>query len=397
MIRKRELEVNKISIIGGGASGMIAAISAARCGADVTILEKNPRIGKKILSTGNGRCNYSNVKISDKSYKQDFCAYAVNKFSSADAMEFFKNIGMLSAQENDRLYPKSMQASAVLDILRAEIERLRIKVITGFDVIEICPKEIGFEIKSKDKKTLYADKVIVSTGGCAAPKTGSDGSGYQILKRLGHHITSLHPALCRVKTDKGISGVRQYGRVFIDNGEERTGEIQFAKDALSGIPVFGLAREVKKGDNIYLDLMPEMSEQEIYEYLKMRKSGTLETYFIGILNKALGQMFLKYCGFAPLSKSCNSLSDADIRHISKNIKKWRFNVVATENWDNAQVTAGGVCLDEVDEKSMQSRVIKGLYITGEVLDVDADCGGYNLHWAWASGMLAGSEAAKCTR
>lgn len=387
------MKVNKIAIIGGGASGMTAAIAAARRGAAVTILEKNPRIGKKILSTGNGRCNYSNKNISEKSYEQTFCAYAVNRFTASDAVKFFKDIGMLSAEEDGRLYPKSMQASAVLDVLRAELERLKVSIVTDFDVIAVCFKDGGFEIKSADKRVFYADKAVIATGGCASPKTGSDGSGYGLLKKLGHSITNLHPALCRIKTDKGISGVRQYGKVYTSDGESRIGEIQFAKDALSGIPVFGLSGKVKKGDNIYLDLMPEMTENEVYEYLKTRCGDTLETYFIGILNKSLGQMFLKDCGFSPLSRSVQSLSDSDIRHIAKSMQKWKFTVTGTESWDNAQVTSGGVCLSEVDERTMQSRIIKGLYITGELLDVDADCGGYNLHWAWASGILAGNEAA----
>ena len=376
---------------------MAAAIAAAKEGADVKILEKNPRIGKKILSTGNGRCNYSNIHADKSAYTQEFCSYVVEKITPKYIEIFFKELGMLSAVEDGRMYPKSMQASAVLNILRTEIKRLGVDVITEFDAEKISKTKDGFCVFSKDGRKVFADAVIMSTGGCAAPKTGSDGTGYKILKQLGHSITMLKPALCRVKTDKGIQGVRQYGEVYLDNGIRRAGEIQFAKDALSGIPVFGLARYVNRGDSIYIDLMPEMTENEVYEYLKDRKCDVLENYLVGILNKSLGQLLMKECGFEPLSRSASSLNDCDVRKIAKTLKMWKFIAGKPESWDNAQVTSGGVDVTEVDEKTMQSKLIPGLYITGELLDVDADCGGYNLHWAWASGLTAGSEAARCTK
>lgn len=374
---------------------MAAAISAARHGAEVIILEKNPRVGKKILSTGNGRCNFTNIDADKAGCMPNFCRYAVSEFTPEYIMNFFKDIGMLSLTEEGRVYPKSMQASAVLDVLRAELDRLDVRVIPEFDVDFLAHEHGEFKIGGKNGKMFRSRCVIMSTGGCAAPKTGSDGTGYKILKKLGHHVTPLTPALCRIKTDKGIQGVRQYGRVYLENGKMHSGEIQFAKDALSGIPVFDLAREVKKGDSIYLDLMPEMSEEEVYSYLRKRPAVTLETYFVGILNKSLGQMFLKDCGFSPLSRNTKTLTDGEIRKIAQNLKRWKFTAQNPESWDNAQVTCGGISLDEIDDKSMQSRIVKGLYVTGELLDVDLDCGGYNLHWAWASGLLAGREAA-CT-
>ena len=385
---------NNVAVIGGGASGILAAIFAARRGASVTILEKNPRIGKKILATGNGRCNFTNVNACSKDYNSDFVQYALEKFTPADVIDFFREAGLLSRTEAEgRVYPLSGQATAVLDVLRLELERLSVKVLAEFDVGKIEKKCDLFEISSQNQR-LKANKVIIATGGMASPKSGSDGKGYELLKAFGHKTTKLIPSLVQLKTEKSVGGVRAYGKVTTQNGISETGEIQFNNYGISGIPVFGIAKYVKKGENVFLDLLPDYTEEEVFGILKTRPKQTMETYLIGILNKALGQFLLKECGISPLSKMSDTLRDDEMMRIAKKIKSWRFDVTGTMPWENAQVTSGGIERSEIDEKTMESKLVKGLYVTGELLDVDGPCGGYNLHWAWASGKLAGSEAAR---
>ena len=383
---------SNVAVIGGGASGIFAAIFAARNGADVTILEKNPRIGKKILATGNGRCNFTNVNLTDKDYNSDFVRYALDEFSPYDAINFFEETGLLSRVEAEgRVYPLSGQATALLDVLRLELSRLSVKILTEFDVVKIEKKGDTFKIFS-NSQSVTAQKVIIATGGMAAPKSGSDGKGYELLRAFGHHTTKLDPSLVQLKTEKSVGGVRSYGKVTIANGMTATGEIQFNNYGLSGIPVFGLAKYVKKGEPVFLDLLPDYTIDQVKNILKKRPQQTMETYLIGILNKALGQLLLKECGISPLSRMSSTLSDDEITKIANMLKSWRFNVTGIMPWENAQVTSGGIELSEIDEKTMESKLISGLYVTGELLDIDGPCGGYNLHWAWASGRLAGSEA-----
>lgn len=385
---------NNVAVIGGGASGILAAIFAARNGASVTILEKNPRIGKKILATGNGRCNFTNVNACADNYNSDFVQYALENFTPADVIDFFEELGLLSRTEAEgRVYPLSGQATAVLDVLRLELSRLSVKILAEFDVERIEKKGDLFEIFSNNQ-TIRANKVIAATGGMASPKSGSDGKGYELLKAFGHKTTKLIPSLVQVKTEKSVGGVRAYGKVTTQNGTCETGEIQFNNYGISGIPVFGIAKYVKKGESVFLDLLPDYTEEEVFGILKNRPKQTMETYLIGILNKALGQFLLKECGISPLSKMSDTLRDDEIMRIAKKIKCWRFDVTGTMPWENAQVTSGGIELSELNEKTMESKLVSGLYVTGELLDIDGPCGGYNLHWAWASGKLAGSEAAR---
>ncbi len=385
---------NNIAIIGGGASGLAAAIFAARKGAAVAVFEKNPRVGKKILSTGNGRCNFTNTDICKNNYNSDFVSVALKKFSPYDAIDFFESLGLLAKTEDEgRIYPNSGQASAVLDVLRLEAIRLGIVLRTDFDVAEIIQKNNGFFVISKTGERYFADKAIVATGGMAAPKTGSDGSGYKILKRLGHTVTELVPSLVQIKTTKSIQGVRAYGRVTMENGKTAVGEVQFNSYGLSGIPVFGLSKYAKKGEKICVDLLPDLDFSDVLKMLKTRPKQTMETYMTGIINKSLGQMLLKECGISPLSKMSDTLSSVEIEKIAKMLKCWRFEITGVMPWDNAQVTAGGISLKEVNPETMESYLVKNLFIIGELLDIDGDCGGFNLHWAWASGFVAGSEAA----
>lgn len=385
--------MNKIAVIGGGASGMAAAIAAAERGAEVVILEKNPRVGKKILSTGNGRCNFTNINACAQNYNSDFVTKALGEFSPKYTIDFFERLGILAKIEAEgRVYPNSGQASAVLDMLRNAVERLNIRIVTEFDVDSVVKDGNTFKIISKNGK-YSADKVIIATGGMAAPKSGSCGDGYRILKNLGHSVTELIPSLAPLKTDRGIQGVRQRGKVTLENGETRIGEIQFNRSSLSGIPVFGLSGRAKIGESVFVDLLPDYTLVQTVEILKKRPSQTMESYLVGILNKALGQMLLKECNIGTLSRRSETLKDEEILKIAEKIKNWRFKIIGFSEWDNAQVTAGGISLNEVNPRTMESKIVPGLYITGELLDIDGDCGGYNLQWAWSSGFAAGGDAA----
>lgn len=385
---------NSIAIIGGGAAGIFAAITAARKGSAVTIFEKNPRIGKKILSTGNGRCNFTNVNASKENYNSDFVEKALDKLSAQDTMALFEDFGLLSMIEDEgRVYPASGQASAVLDVLRLELDRLGVAVRTEFDVAELQRKNDGFFVVCKTGERHFADKVIVSTGGMAAPKSGSDGSGYKLLKRLGHSVTEIKPSLVQIKTSKSIQGVRTHGRVTMENGKTAVGEIQFNNYGISGIPVFGLSKYAKKGEGVVIDLLPDLTNEQVWKLLEKRPVQSMETYMIGILNKGLGQMLLKECGISPLSKMSSELTASEKENIAKMLKKWRFEITGVMPWDNAQVTSGGISLDEINPETMESEIVKNLYVIGELLDIDGDCGGFNLQWAWSSGFVAGREAA----
>ncbi len=398
----------KIAVVGGGASGIIAAISAARKGADVTILERCDRIGRKILATGNGRCNYTNINASIKNYHGkniDFIKAAAKKFWVSDTISFFKEIGMLTkVEDNGKAYPYSLQASAVLDVLRFELQNLQINIKTNFEVKTIEKKDSRFLIGSYSCEQEYADKVILSTGGKASPALGSNGSGYEIAKKLGLRITDLFPALVQIKTEtnfvKALKGIKIDAKVTAaaDNlSETSIGEVLFCDYGLSGPAVFNVSRfcAVNKNVKIKLDLLPEIDYNNLHKILIKRKSKniSLENYFIGMLNKKIGIVLMKYANVLPLTRRSDTLDFDEITRLCIAIKAFTLNVTGTMSWNNAQVTAGGIITDQIDPESFECKKIKGFYITGELLDIDGDCGGFNLQWAWSSGYIAGLHCA----
>lgn len=408
--RSEDLLKRNIAIIGGGASGLVAAITAARNGAIVTIYERLDRVLKKLLATGNGRCNMTNINADIENYHGNnpkFINSIMNNFWISDTLDFFSEIGILSKIENDgKVYPYSLQASSVSDVLRLEAEKLKIKTVCNFEASEIIKKNDGYTILSFDGKKVFADAVIISAGGKASPNLGSNGSGYLLAKKLGHTVTELYPALVQVKTDttytKALQGLKINARAsFYENEKfykESTGEVLFTDYGLSGPPIFDISRlaSTSKNGKILLDIMPEYSEEEILSILTLRKSNerTLENYFVGMLPKKLGQVLLKSCGISPLSAPSNILKDSELIQISKRIKSWVFDVEGTMSWNNAQVTAGGVSTAEINPKTLESRLFKNIYFTGELLDIDGDCGGFNLQWAWSSGYIAGLNASR---
>lgn len=397
----------RIAVIGGGASGIMAAIRASQCGAAVTVYERMDRIGKKILATGNGRCNLTNRGVDVTYYhgsNPKFVISALSRFSVDDTLDFFAQIGLLTRTEDrGKVYPYCGQASAVLDVLRAEMARLGIKIVPKFEAAQIQKQDGGFLLKSYDGRNEYADRVILAAGGRASPSLGSNGSGYDIAVKLGHTVTSVSPVLVQIKTDtpfiKGLKGLKVNGKLTIEqNGKiigQDSGEILFADYGISGPPVFQLSRYAQSGAIAVIDIMPEYQQEEIAEMLSARRrlNVSLEDYFTGMLMKRLGQTLLKVCGITPLSRASSSLSDRDVSLLAATIKAWRLPITGTLSWNNAQVTSGGVLTKEISPSTMESKCVPGLYITGELLDIDGDCGGYNLQWAWSSGYVAGEAAA----
>ena len=399
------MQTNNIAVIGGGAAGMTAAISAAMGGADVTIYEGGERCGKKILMTGNGRCNLTNTNAAPKHYHGNDVSFmndTVNTFWINETLEFFSSLGLITKTESEgRIYPYSNQAAAVLDVLRFKLEALGVKTVTSFEVKSVRTANGGFEIISYDGQRAKADKVIVATGGKSAPQTGSKGGGYDILKSFGHTITKTRPSLVQIKTEPDIvrklKGIKADATVSID-GHSETGEVLFTDYGLSGIAVFSVTAYLDKQEMVSLDLMNGMTENELYEMLCMRAAQnpniTLENFLVGMLNKRIGQVILKQLGIEPLSRKAVTLRDSDIKKLTRTIKNWRFKIEGTMSWNNAQVTKGGALTAEFDSKTMESKLKNGLYAAGEVLDIDGDCGGYNLQWTWASGYIAGKCAAE---
>lgn len=403
----------KLAIIGGGASGMAAAIEAAYTDteAEIIILERLDRVGKKILATGNGRCNYSNINAGINNYygrNKGFVSYALDEFTVDNTVNFFNRLGVFPKEEKDgRLYPFSEQASAVSDALRNELSRLGIEIMTDFYVTDIKRNKWKFKIEAKNGRNVSADKVIVAGGGCASPVLGSDGSAFDLLKKLGHTITNTAPALVQLKTDpkevKSLQGIKFTGRVSLiykDNIiSEEEGEVLFTDYGISGPPVFQLSVKVafKKNLKVALDFMPEYSPKEVYDILESRKDClghmTMENYFVGLLNKRIGNLVAKKAGIEKLSFKVSELNRQLLWAMTSLIKSYELEITGTKEFQNAQVTAGGALTDEFDSRTMESRIVEGLYGCGEVLDIYGDCGGYNLQWAWSSGRLAGRSAA----
>lgn len=397
--------MNRIAVIGGGAAGMAAAVAAAEYGAYVTIFEANDKLGKKILATGNGRCNLSNINASIEHYhgqNADFAANALTEFDVSYTINKFAEMGVLTKiEDKGKIYPYCGNASAVSEALRERIKALGIEVKYNFEVKDIIKKKDGFMLVSYKNEREKASAVIITTGGKAFPSSGSKGSGYQLLEKFGHTVTELKPSLVQIKTEpetvKKLKGIKINARVRIGNISD-DGEVLFTDYGLSGPPIFYLSAYIDNQSELSLDFMPEYSKAQTEEILKQKRKNCpdmfLESFMSGIINKKLGQLILKQAGAAPLSRTAKSLNDTEIEKIAQIIKCRKFKIDGTMSWNNAQVTKGGVKTNEFDADTMQSRLINGIFAAGEILDIDGDCGGYNLQWAWSSGFAAGKSAAK---
>ncbi len=399
----------KILVIGAGASGMIAAIAAKRNNADVILLEKNDRIGRKILATGNGRCNYTNINLSHINYhgkNPKFTLSAINSFNVDMTMDFFERLGITPfIEETGKVFPMSLQSSSVLDVLRLEIEDLGIKVKLNSQVVSI-KKEKDFQVKLENGEEIKGDKIILSTGGMAMPASGSDGSGYDLAKDLGHKIQDPFPGLVQLKLKgnifRSLKGVKFPGRALLISKNkvlsEDFGDILFTDYGISGPPILQLSRRaieyLNNGKDIKLkvSIIYNKTKEELQDYLNKRfiymKNRSIEESLIGLINKRLIPTILKEINIKKARKT-SEISKREVDKLADILTNWQFTIIGSKGWKDAQVTAGGVSTREIDNRTMESKLCQGLYITGELLDIDGDCGGYNLQWAWSSGYIAG--------
>ena len=399
----------KVIITGGGSAGCFAAIAAAESGASVTLIEKNASLGKKILSTGNGRCNYCHdiITCADlfRPEGDGFLTAVMSLISPEDVIEKFRTLGIKALNRDGYLYPYSEQARAVSDVLKRAVAKSGVKVITDTEVTDIRKKENGFTVICEGRE-FEADAVILTTGGKAAPNSGSDGKGLDICKGLGHRVITPVPALTYLVIKdhpyKKAAGTRLYAKVSIEiSGKimsSDTGQIQITKNGISGIPAFNICRFAsralldKEPVKLRMRLVPDMDDEELKEEITERIcAGQITPYeaMTGLLPDTFADSCIKNAGIDPDRIPDNKRKTAE--KLTGYIRDISLDVIGTGDFPDAQVTCGGVCLDEVDPASMESRIVPGLYLAGEILDIDGKCGGYNLYFAWASGYIAGKN------
>lgn len=405
------MKKKNIIIIGGGASGMMCAIKAKENNPDksVVILEKQNRIGRKLLSTGNGRCNLCNINIKPENYSGSFAGKIKSLLelcSPERVVDEFRILGLLTkVEEGGRVYPITNQASTVLDVLRFALERLGVEVITDCKVEHIVRKNGKYHIHTENE-TFSADKAVITVGSCAAPKLGSEESAISLLGELGLKTKDFSPALCPLSVKSSIlpslKGVRASGKVSLYDGKklikEEKGEIQFTEKYLSGICVFNLSQYVAgcRKPIISLNLLPDYSDKEIYAILTNQKKlfadRNSEDFLTGILNKKLGTAVMKAVNLKLLRK-VDTVSDEEITKIIMALTDWRFIVTETADFNSAQASSGGLVYKEglMRPESYELTGMKGLYVCGEALDIVGDCGGFNLYHAFASGILTGEN------
>ncbi len=394
-------------IVGGCSAGIVAAINAKRRnhGLKIAIIEKLPRIGKKLLATGNGKCNLTNETAATHDYVgKEFADYAFEKYSPEKIKDFFASLGLLTYTDScGRVYPESNTASSVVDALRFELERLKIDIYCDTAVTDV-KRKTDFIINGE----FICKKLIIAAGGKSSPSQGSDGSGYLLAKSLGHSITKLYPALvplCALpEITKPMKGVRVRNVTLTLKGDKKiaqtSGEILFTDYGLSGIAAMELAAsaqkciaDVKCNPFTVIDFMPDMSYDMLVDYLfnlnKIKGFTNIDNLLTGFLPKAVGIAICKACKLYKADKLISELGEKDVRKIAEKIKSFPLEVTGTKGFKDAQVTSGGIKTNEIDNKTMQSKICRNLYFAGEIIDVDGGCGGFNLQWAWASGMLAG--------
>ena len=384
----------EIVIIGGGASGIMAAIEAVKSGKEVVVVDRKERVLKKVLVTGNGRCNLTNVNAKINNYFSTGSNIKkieniLNDFQPKDTMNFFESLGVVCNEEaRGKVFPLSGQAGSVIDALRFEAERVGVKFLLDFYVKKIEKKGFQFIIYSEDKRIITSNRVLLSAGGKSYPELGSNGSGFELAREFGHTITPLFPSIVQFKTEeyqvKGLKGIKLDTKVtaYGDNKKICTydGELLFTDYGVSGNVIFNISFvfPIHKKVELEVDFLPKFSYDELLEKLKDRRDIlghlTMEHYFNGMINKKLGQFLSKASGIEKLSKEINSLTDNELRKLCDVLKKYKLN--------------------EVNMETLESKKVRGLYFSGEILDVYGECGGFNFQWAWASGKKAGENISK---
>lgn len=404
----------KVAVIGAGASGSVTSILLKENNIDVILLERKDRILKKLLTTGNGRCNYTNINANydnyfsiDKKIKEDIFI----KYNYNDVINFFKELGIIPRVEKfGKVYPYSLQASAIVDALRFKIEELKIDLRLNFEVSKVRKKNNQFYIESIDGQKIVVDKLIISSGGKSYPELGSNGSGFEIARKMGHSITNLYPILVQLKSNKeyikGLEGVKEEVILSVYNKNKLLrsdkNELLFTPYGISGPAVFNLSYLTSLNNiedlDFVIDFMPEFTLEDIENMLfdRMEKLSYLEIqYFLnGLINKKLSQFILKSCGIEKLNIKVKDVNKEFLKNIAKKIKKFKLKCYETTGFSNAQVTAGGISFDDVDNITLESKKVSNLYFSGEILDIFGDCGGYNLNWCFISAMQVANSILK---
>ena len=401
--------MNDITIIGAGPAGMMAAITAARRGAGIVLLEQNTDIGKKLLSTGNGKCNYTNKKMDSSCFNGSIrlIKNGLSVFDENDTIAFFEELGIPAYDKNGYIYPNSKQAASVVAALRMEMMSLKIDVRTSFKVTDIKKTDKGYVVFSGNDK-VESKKLIIAAGLKAAPKLGSDGSMFKIIESLGHRFLPVVPALCGfycegLKFNK-TAGVRCDCALTLHTSAGNTicseGELQITDYGMSGIPVFQISRyasmDIKNGNTPRLetDFMPRMSDDELLKYLRKRVACVKDKRSVNeMLNGILNQKLMHQSKISP-DKKAAMLDDKDLNKLVSVMKHTYVYMKKPRSFEFAQICAGGIDTKQIDPCTLSSKVCDNLYFAGEILDVDGICGGYNLQWAWTSGYIAGMESSK---
>ncbi len=406
----------QIAVVGAGAAGLMAARAAALAQREqgkpvnVLLLEGNPKAGKKLLATGNGRCNLTNLGIVPAHYHGDVgeAAALLQSFPPDRILGEFEKMGLLCrADEEGRVYPRNLQAAAVLQALRSSCQELGVVSRCDVGVSAIAVDQGGFRLELGENHTLWASGCVLACGGKASPKHSWNEGGYALARQLGHSVTELYPSLTYLKSPKkslrSLKGMRARVRAALwvqgEKQYQETGEVLFGDGSMSGICLFNLSAQLRgqvpKGTEVSLDLAEDMPYRELLNYLesqvKTHPGYPAWELFAGVLNLRVGEELMKELGVSR-EMVFQDLTRQQLRKAAGLCKDWRFPVTGTGDWESAQVTAGGVPLKEVDCRTMESKKRPGLYLAGELLNLDGDCGGYNLHWAWATGFLAGRSA-----
>ena len=396
------------AVIGGGAAGMMCALRAAERCPDrrIVIIERADRVGKKLLVTGNGRCNLSHLGAVAESYHGEGSGELIHalfeKYDSDAVLSYFNQLGLLTyADAEGRVYPRTNLASSVLDVMRLQLRRRGVEELCGIHITHIRNLKNGYEIITPDG-AIVAEKLVVAVGGCTDYAGRANGSA-DVLRMLGLRASAASPSLSPVKVKgdslRPLKGIRAEAAVtLLKNGhaiKEETGEVQFTENALSGICVFNLSREANRGGcELSLNLLPRLGadevRREILSRLRHGGSAPVSEIFVGMFHKNIALFLLKSCGISP-SISCDYISDKELNFLTGRITDCRFTCEKNDDFRKAQVTAGGVSLSAIDHRTFECQAHPGLYVIGEALDVDGDCGGYNLQFAWASGMCAGDS------
>ena len=402
-----------VGIIGAGASGMAAALWASQePDVQVILMERQARVGRKLQATGNGRCNLSNEKFHISHYHGEdptFTEQVFSQFGVEDTLNWFSSLGLCTVTEQSgKVYPYSDQANSVVDVLRLALDKENITLRLGFEAEKIKPSVDGFTVESKEE-TVYCDRLIVACGGLAGSKLGGTMAGYKLLSKLGHRSTKLRPNLVQIQSRwqalSSLKGVRANCNVeILHNGDlfaQSRGELQFTEQGLSGPVIFEISRDVCSASGSWiarLDFMPQWNEDKLMAHLqnRMQTNYPIDELLTGVLHNRLGRV-LTQCAGIKGKAYCKDLSQRELEELCRCVKALEVELTEPMGMENAQVTAGGVLTADFDPYTLESKKVPGLFVCGELLDVDGDCGGYNLQWAWSSGCVAGRNAGRDTK